>query len=834
MLGLHASFVGHRLSRRCTSASLTVWVAWALVATADGAPSSNAGTVALRVAAHTAKVRRWTVIQAEVTNNTGSEVVGRLVARGEATEPVVYSRQLSIPAGSRFRAQLHVRPLRQGVLEAAFCRASDTLARRSLGLSVVSPSTQLLLIVDRRATEIPFLGPSSPDDSLSSEPIQDYCAPKDLPDRWVGYDAFDVVVLHDVVASAMSGQQQRALLDWVRSGGTVVAYVGRYASQYRDPFFEQLLGVRVLDSVAARRASALASPGNEPVRLADQDALIARVAGPGQRGSADADGREATALPLVLEHEIGCGRGVFVALDLSAARELTQPSWRALWQRLLHRKGIRNDWAKLEQEMPRYLEKLSGYRLPSFGLWRGAIGSFLLAVTLTYFIFRRWGRTAWAWIAMAIMALAFAFGAHRTGLCSRGMAAERCAVSVIRTRESARLGRATTFVSVYSPTATDVEIGMDSEFAAVAPLEEQRDVGAPLWRLPVAIAEAPNPVWHVEQSRSMVLRTPDVRPGTLRWCRFDHFVRLPKPFVVETLFHEDDVTGHITGVGPWQPVGFVLTGGTRFCKVSPSESNRLDIGARWETLRDWRYDSFAMQTVRRSMGFYDRWADSVCASVSAMGSRLQQAARFPFRSAVGLSMRNVATFSDGHPADPSISWLLVTTDLGCASVPQLLSVPLEIRTRNITCPSGGKGYSGWDSVAESEWLSWNDAQSVVWGSRLLLSAGLRRDWWRRLRLKLSRIPSDCTRIEATVLDRGKPQWRCETPMHERDRASLTIVAPADRLPPLRTDEGVHYIDLDLRLDLRAKSSTGYPPVMVNAHLDIEIPAKRRSSRARAR
>lgn len=71
--------------------------------------------------------------------------------------------------------------------------------------------------------------------------------PTSLPRDWIGYSAVDVLVIREIVLTErrISKPQQRAILDWVQRGGTLIVSGGRNYKYLRQSFIEPFLPVEL-------------------------------------------------------------------------------------------------------------------------------------------------------------------------------------------------------------------------------------------------------------------------------------------------------------------------------------------------------------------------------------------------------------------------------------------------------------------------------------------------------------------------------------------------------------------------------------------------------------
>src|SRR5262249_3440974 len=161
-----------------------------------------------------------------------------------------------------------------------------------------------------------------------------------LPDRWLGYDAVDVVVLATgkrdfVLGLAQDGESARrnALLEWVRRGGRLVVSAGRNKQEVAQLLAKMpLLDVKITGSETVKSLPVVKTRWAE--RLVFQAPLqqveVATVV-PGRGASVMV--REESG-PVIVEGSCGLGRVVLVAFDLDAPPFTTWDGQEAFWNRL--------------------------------------------------------------------------------------------------------------------------------------------------------------------------------------------------------------------------------------------------------------------------------------------------------------------------------------------------------------------------------------------------------------------------------------------------------------------------------------------------------------------
>lgn len=79
-------------------------------------------------------------------------------------------------------------------------------------------------------------------------------APRELPSRWQGLEAVDVIVWDDADPSTLSPQQIQALVDWVRTGGRLLVTAGRNWRMLAESPLADALPVRITGAEERKEA----------------------------------------------------------------------------------------------------------------------------------------------------------------------------------------------------------------------------------------------------------------------------------------------------------------------------------------------------------------------------------------------------------------------------------------------------------------------------------------------------------------------------------------------------------------------------------------------------
>lgn len=148
-----------------------------------------------------------------------------------------------------------------------------------------------------------------------NQPTPLSCPADSMPDRWIAYSQADLVVLADLNWADVDDKAWKALVDWVRSGGTVLISPRVDEGWFRDPHLKDLCDpgpVRI--GTANLRDAGFGPPGEVPfASLPKKDAALA---------SGLADGS-----PILALYEAEFGRVYLLATDITSQPYL---GWRGL------------------------------------------------------------------------------------------------------------------------------------------------------------------------------------------------------------------------------------------------------------------------------------------------------------------------------------------------------------------------------------------------------------------------------------------------------------------------------------------------------------------------
>jgi hypothetical protein len=343
---------------------------------------------------------------------------------------------------------------------------------------------------------------------------------RDLPDRWFGYDAVDIVVLttaSDTFVRELLEQKtaRRALGEWVRRGGKLVVSVGRNRQLVADlleqlPLSEfdklPLINCKIDGAVTPPKGRAtLPLPvftrwptvGREPPPLME----IVELTRLRPNAGADADpkaervnvlvreaptGDDKDGVPVVVHAACGLGRVVLVGFDLDTPPFSTWTGQKAFWEKV---EGELEPRPTVESRNPRAqfgLERDQGLgadlkaRLESFKevpvISFGWVALFILVYIvivgpLDYLVLKKvFKRLELTWITFPTVVLAISVAAYFTAYSLKGndLRINKVDVLDLDLHGPAPQAYGTTWVTLFSPRIQNYTVGVEPAWSGPA------------------------------------------------------------------------------------------------------------------------------------------------------------------------------------------------------------------------------------------------------------------------------------------------------------------------------------------------------------------------------
>jgi len=471
----------------------------------------------------------WTPVAVSLSNKSDENVEGVLVmTQPDIDQPPLpaCTTQVSLPGHSTKMYHIYIRitgyggKLRVSLLPRGF----GVLASRDVNMQPADTNDRLVVTIGDRAARLSFMQgetinvPPQPRSRLYPTTVATQATihagsllPTELPDRPAAYEAANVIVASGLSPDTVDPNALKALCMWVASGGTLVVSTGADYKAYMNPFYDELLPVKIVGAADLPGMPSLSSMGNTAFP-AGPAAVTKATLKPGI-GSAMAT---ESGMPLVAERKYGAGRVIFLAFDLRASPFKDWNGQTEFWKSIVRSStgepivatstGFANDQNPSRSYYPgqdspglaSVTMQNPSIKTPSVN----TIGFFLLAylivlVPVNYLLLRRKRRLEMAWVSTPAIVLIFALGAYAIGYTMKGGELRLCECRVIEGSSGARFARAVSNAFVFSPArrSYDLAVADPTAISQVIPLNRDdgavdtylgettavRDVSIPMW-----------------------------------------------------------------------------------------------------------------------------------------------------------------------------------------------------------------------------------------------------------------------------------------------------------------------------------------------------------------
>jgi hypothetical protein len=305
---------------------------------------------------------------------------------------------------------------------------------------------------------------------------------EELPDRWYGYDAVDVIFLttsnDDFMAALLDGKsasRRAALAEWVSRGGRLVISVGRNAQQVAKLLEGINCGCEIKGKNDHRKSlpSLVAYAGREEQgrqpKWGNRVEIANFVPGPGLdvlvREDAVADDPER---PLLVQAAYGLGRIVLIAFDIDKRPFTDAEGPQAVWKKVQADFIPRAGNAQQEELATRLRDSLEPHgEVPviSFG-WVALflLGYIALVGPIDYFVLKKiFKRLELTWITFPIVVIIVSVAAYLVAYGSKGNDLWTTKVDLVDIDlhgESPQV-QGTTWWSVFNPRSQSFTVGLE-------------------------------------------------------------------------------------------------------------------------------------------------------------------------------------------------------------------------------------------------------------------------------------------------------------------------------------------------------------------------------------
>ena len=453
------------------------------------------------------KSGRWAPVAVNLSNTGADGVKGevrlRMISQGGfEVAPNDYYTTVDLPSNSNKVVWLYGRMERPNIsgFEISFTGRGFSALKQSVAVAPLDEEQRLVVTIadnddglqgalkSLRANGL-FRGGKKPQFNANLQPIRSLqAASTDVPDRWIGFDCADIVILGDFVHTSLAPKQLDAITGWVQGGGNLVVVGGNNAARLNSSPLRALWPLQPTTSAPADAAQVrqlatryVRNPQNGADRLGGAPVVITR-------GNLDAaailkDGSRQS--PLFAQGERGAGRVLQLAYNPGQPPFVGWSGQGNLWGDIItsmvdvkridigdtefvsygstqNNPNFGNYNPNAEQtpteptgQILKGLSQVKQLKMPPVSqiAWFLALYVFFL-VPVNYAVLRLMDKRELAWVTIPVIVAAFSIFAYSAALSIRGTAILTRQVDVVQSSLGSGAARADSLLWLFSPKRT--------------------------------------------------------------------------------------------------------------------------------------------------------------------------------------------------------------------------------------------------------------------------------------------------------------------------------------------------------------------------------------------
>lgn len=422
-------------------------------ATAQENPQEQTGPVTLSASAAFDgyyKGEFWVPVHINAANS-GPAITGRLeilIGSSTSRNSILYTSPIELPTQSNKRLTTYVYlPNLTNILMVELVDEDGSLIAeaRTNTLDRLNPEALLYGVVSTEANELAFLEDV---DGGRGDAAVAFLSPQDLPEAGTGWNALDILIIHDVDSGELTAGQLAALEGWIGTGGQLVVSGGpswqRTSAAFTDLLPVTISGSRSFDDLPALR-SRTGIPFRDPgPYLVTESSLRSGELLLHQDG-----------LPILARERNGRGSVYFLALDPNLAPLLDWDGSDLIWAEIAAVTPRLPTWAVGAQNS--YAAGTAVSSLPELALPSTLQLFFFLFIyviivgPVNYLVVKRMKRRELAWVTIPALVVFFSVVSYVTGFQLKGNDPIVNQMSVAFGRTDSQQLRVQSLIGLYSP-----------------------------------------------------------------------------------------------------------------------------------------------------------------------------------------------------------------------------------------------------------------------------------------------------------------------------------------------------------------------------------------------
>lgn len=404
----------------------------------------------------------WTPVQISIKNNGSRSFIGDLVVRPErsrgVTNPVGTPVSLAPDTQQMFTLYVSLRSFADLVRVELMTSDGLLAAETELTVSAVLPRERLYLRVTDGLSRPVDLSAAA---SFGQSVVETDWFVSNLPDRSVGLEAVDLMLISNANTGQLTPQQRNAIKEWVAGGGHLIV-TGGSAWEATAAGVEPLLPFQPSSSSLTSDVAAIAPLSGTTESLPAGETIVARGT---LTDDASVLAQDSEGNVLIARRASGYGLVDYLAFDPAAAPFAAWDGLDGLWLSLVSSRDARPGWSY------GFLNLTQGYNaveiLPGVTALPEAMAmvGFLLVYVLligpvNYFVLSRIGRREFAWFTIPAMIVIFTIVAWVTGFNLRGTEVVLSRLSIVESWPDADTSHVRQLVGLLSPRRANYNLSL--------------------------------------------------------------------------------------------------------------------------------------------------------------------------------------------------------------------------------------------------------------------------------------------------------------------------------------------------------------------------------------
>ncbi len=389
----------------------------------------------------------------------------------------------------------------------------QTIGTSSINVDHVQPKDFLVLVLSRDQAGFEYL--TSPKlKKIISKDAQIYItypSTSHLPPNWAGYESADLMILCNYPALSISLDQQKAIRDWVLSGGVLFISSSLSPSEFSQSALDEILPVTPQETLQLQSTSAIESfaHGTPLEREADKP-LLATGAEPGKSDVLLWEGKS----PLLSRKNFGRGAVYYFACDITKPPFSTWSGNVEFWSRVLSSIVLFRKGAPAFADDSSPLSSMPQVRPPSKKNLSIFLFSYILIVgPLNYLFLRRKDRMLYTFLTVPLIAIIFTFSSFLFGYFTKGSSVLFRTVSMCEMERELTAAPLTSYFSLFSPGIERYDIHIRNPRSIAWELSTQGGKEFTLqWKEGLTIKDIAMDMWSMRRFKSRQVLT---FPGTI-------------------------------------------------------------------------------------------------------------------------------------------------------------------------------------------------------------------------------------------------------------------------------------------------------------------------------